>query len=620
MTQTQQIVVGIDLGTTNSTVAVVQDGVLTVIPVRGQPTMPSAVGIDPAGRLIVGQAAKNQSASAPENTVLSIKRLMGTDDQVGLGGKTYRPEEISALILGELKQAAEAHLGQAVTQAVITVPAFFNERQRLATQDAGRLAGLEVLRIINEPTAAALAYGAGQAAGFKHETLLVYDLGGGTFDVSVVRVEDGIVEVRASHGDINLGGDDFDEALVLLGEQRLREKLGAAVGLLPVTAHRRLKSAMETAKIQLSDAPFANVREEYLTASLHLDTEIDRHDYERLIEPWLHKTLDCLQRTLADAGMTASDLDKVMLVGGATRTPAVQALLMQQLGMEPRHEIDPDLVVAMGAAIQGAALAGQPAPAILVDISAHTYSLLVLVGHGMFGERVMECCPLVRRGTALPVTKADVFTTCADNQAVVGIEVFQGESERPEDNLRLGEFEIQGLSKVPAGNQIVVQFRIDLSGLLTVTATEKRSGLVKSVTIDTAGQHRINLDAARTNLAALFAEQEASHPQPAAERFRPRPVTINDEDDDFDDMDDEDDEGEIIDVGDAQEAPAGLLASAKSLRSRAEKLLNRGVAEADAATIHASLAEVAPAIEARAWQDLAETLDTLSDLLFYLDD
>ncbi len=617
MTQTQQIVVGIDLGTTNSTVAVVQDGVLTVIPVRGQPTMPSAVGIDPAGRLIVGQAAKNQSASAPEDTVLSIKRLMGTDHQVGLGGKTYRPEEISALILGELKQAAEAHLGQAVTQAVITVPAFFNERQRLATQDAGQLAGLEVLRIINEPTAAALAYGAGQSTGFKHETLLVYDLGGGTFDVSVVRVEDGIVEVRASHGDINLGGDDFDEALVLLGEQRLREKHGAAVGLLPVTAHRRLKSAMETAKIQLSDAPFANVREEYLTASLHLDTEIDRHDYERLIDPWLHKTLDCLQRTLADAGITASDLDKVMLVGGATRTPAVQALLMQQLGMEPRHEIDPDLVVAMGAAIQGAALAGQPAPAILVDISAHTYSLLVLVGHGMFGEQIMQCCPLVRRGTALPVAKADVFTTCTDNQAVVGIEVFQGESERPEDNLRLGEFEIQGLSRVPAGNQIVVQFRIDLSGLLTVTATEKRSGLVKSVTIDTAGQHRINLDAARTNLAALFADQEASHPQPAAERFRSRPVTINDEDDDFDDRDDE---GDIIDVGDGQEAPAGLLASAKSLRNRAEKLLKRGVAESDAATIHASLAEVAPAIEARAWQYLSETLDTLSDLLFYLDD
>jgi len=629
MTSTPQIVVGIDLGTTNSTVAVVQDGVLTVIPVRGQPTMPSAVGIDPAGRLVVGQAAKNQAASAPENTVLSIKRLMGTDHQVGLGGKTYRPEEISALILGELKQAAEAHLGSAVSHAVITVPAFFNERQRLATQDAGRLAGLEVLRIINEPTAAALAYGAGQSAELKHETLLVYDLGGGTFDVSVVRVEDGIVEVRASHGDVNLGGDDFDEALVLLGEQLLREKHGAAVGLLPVSAHRRLKSAMEIAKIQLSDAPFASVREEYLTASLHLETELSRHDYENLIEPWLHKTLDCLQRALTDAGITATDLDKVMLVGGATRTPAVQALLLQKLGMEPRHEIDPDLVVAMGAAIQGAALAGQPAPAILVDISAHTYSLHVLVDHGMFGEKIMKCCPLVRRGTALPVTKADVFDTSVDNQQIVAIEVYQGESERPEENLRLGEFEIHGLSKVPAGNEIVVQFRIDLSGLLTVTATEKRSGLAKSVTIDTAGQHRINLDAARTNLAALFAEQEASQPQPAAERFRSRPVTITDEDafddddDGFDDVmddDDDSDDEDIIEIVGPNEDPAGLLASAKSLRNRATKLLQRGVAESDAAAILASLAEVAPAIEARAWQHLAEILNTLSDLLFYLDD
>ncbi|MEI6605647.1 MAG: Hsp70 family protein [Verrucomicrobiota bacterium] len=623
MTPTPQIVVGIDLGTTNSTVAVVLDGVLTVIPVHGKPTMPSAVGIDPAGRLVIGQAAKNQSASAPENTVLSIKRLMGTDHQVGLGDKTYRPEEISALILGELKQAAEAHLGQPVTHAVITVPAFFNERQRHATQDAGRLAGLEVLRIINEPTAAALAYGAGQAADLKHETILVYDLGGGTFDVSVVRVEDGIVEVRASHGDINLGGDDFDEALVLLGEQRLREIHGSAVGLLPVTAHRRLKSAMETAKIQLSDAPFASVREEYLTSSLHLETELARHDYERLIEPWLLKTLDCLQRTLSDAGITASDLDKVMLVGGATRTPAVQALLLQKLGMEPRHEIDPDLVVAMGAAIQGAALAGQPAPAILVDISAHTYSLLVLVGNDMYGDPIMECCPLVRRGSALPITKADVFTTHVDNQPHVTVEVYQGESVFPEDNLPLGEFEIKGISKVPAGNEIVVQFRIDLSGLLTVTATERRSGLAKSVTIDTAGQHRINLDAARTNLAALFAEQEANQPQPVADRLRPRPITITDDDefDDMDDMDDDDAEDEpVIEISGSHEAAAGLLASAKSLRNRAAKLLERGVAASDAAAIHASLAEVAPAIETRNWPHLAETLDTLSDLLFYLDD
>ena len=595
MNSESQIVVGIDLGTTNSTVAVVQDGELTIIPVQGQPTMPSAVGLDPAGRLVVGQAAKNQAVSAPENTVLSIKRHMGTDHVVELGGKSYRPEEISALILGELKRAAEAHLGRPVTRAVITVPAFFNERQRLATQDAGRLANLEVLRIINEPTAAALAYGAGQASGNSQETLLVYDLGGGTFDVSVVRVEDGIVEVRASHGDIHLGGDDFDEALALLGEERLREKDGAAAKPLAAAAHRRLKSAMETAKIQLSDAPFATVREEYLTPTSHLDTEIERHEYEKLIEPWLHKTLDCLQSALADAGVTAHELDKVMLVGGATRTPFVQELLLHKLGMEPRHEINPDLVVAMGAAIQGAALAGQPAPAILIDISAHTYSVLALVEQGFMGGD-LACCPVVRRGTALPVTKGELFTTNHDNQKEVLIQVYQGESDLPEENLRIGEFRIEGLSKVPDGNEIIVQFRIDLSGLLTATATEKCTGLVKSVTIDTAGQHRINLDAARTNLAALFDEQES-----ASENFLP------------------DDAGAVIEVDELDDS-ASLLASAKSLRNRARKVIDQGVAESDAAAIQAILAEVAPAIEARDWQDLRETLDTLSDLLFYLDD
>jgi molecular chaperone DnaK len=318
MNQDTQSVVGIDLGTTNSTIAVVRNGELIIIPVSGKPTMPSAVGIDPAGKLVIGQTAKNQSISAPENTVLSIKRGMGGDTSVKLGGKSYRPEEISALILGELKRAAEEYLGHPVSRAVITVPAFFNERQRLATQDAGRLAGLEVMRIINEPTAAALAYGAGQTGGGKQETLLVYDLGGGTFDVSVVRVEDGIVEVRASHGDVHLGGDDFDEALAKLGEERFGAARGDAAEALSDAARRRLKGAMERAKIALSDAPFASVREEYLTAADHLETEIERREYEQLIEPWLHKTLDSLQSALADAGVTADELDKVMLVGGAT--------------------------------------------------------------------------------------------------------------------------------------------------------------------------------------------------------------------------------------------------------------------------------------------------------------
>ena len=525
----ESFVVGIDLGTTNSTVAVVRDGALTVIPVQGQPTMPSAVGLDPTGKLVIGQAAKNQAVSAPENTVLSIKRLMGTDRKVELGGKSYRPEEISALILGELKRAAEAYLGQPVTRAVITVPAFFNESQRLATQDAGQLAGLEVLRIINEPTAAALAYGAGQAADAMHETLLVYDLGGGTFDVSVVRVEEGIVEVRASHGDIHLGGDDFDEALARLGEERLREKLGDDAEALPAMVHRRLKSAMELAKIQLSDAPFATVREEYLTPNCHLDTEIARLDYEKLIDPWLQKTLDCLQRTLADAGVTAAQLDKIMLVGGATRTPCVQELLERKLGMEPRHEINPDLVVAMGAAIQGAALAGHPAPAILIDISAHTYSLVVAEDF-MFGGDTLRCSPLIRRGTPLPVTKAEVYFTCAENQTEVRIQVCQGESERPDDNLEIGNFMVEGLSKQPRNSPIVVQFRIDLSGLLTVTATEKATSLAKSVTIDTAGQHRLNLDAARTNLAALFEAQDVIEAQAWSESRDPDDPDFDEED------------------------------------------------------------------------------------------
>jgi molecular chaperone DnaK len=291
-------------------------------------------------------------------------------------------------------------------------------------------------------------------------------------------------------------------------------------------------------------------------------------------------------------------LDKVMLVGGATRTPFVQELLMQKLGIEPRHEINPDLVVAMGAAIQGAALAGQPAPAILIDISAHTYSVMALANQGLM-DGDLVCCPVVRRGTALPVTKGELFTTTHDNQVAVQIDVYQGESDLPEENLRIGEFRIEGLSKVPGGNEIIVQFRIDLSGLLTATATEKRTGLVKSVTIDTAGQHRINLDAARTNLAALFDEQES-----AGESFLP------------DDEDDADDAIEIDEIDDS----ASLLTSAKSLRSRARKLLDQGVAESDAAAIHAILAEVAPAIEARNWQALRKSLDTLSDLLFYLDD
>ncbi len=614
-TTTPEIIVGIDLGTTNSAIAAVVDGQLVVIPVAGQSTMPSAVGLDPTGRLLVGQPAKNQQISSPESTILSVKRLMGTDEKIVLGTRSFSPEEISALILGELKRAAEAHLGHPVKKAVITVPAFFNEQQRKATQVAGQLAGLEVLRVINEPTAAALAYGAGStsAAG---ETLLVYDLGGGTFDVSLVTVENGIVEVRASHGDTRLGGDDFDDLLVTHATGKFSEAHGPeAASALPSAAHRRLKGVMENTKIALSDAPFSQVREEYLDDARHLETEVSRADYEALIQPLLEKTLDCIQRTLADAKLTASEIGKVMLVGGATRTPAVQDLLRYRLGQEPRHEINPDLIVAMGAAIQGVALSGQSAPAILIDITAHTYSTGAFTP-GIYGDQFL-CAPIIHRGTPLPVRKSEVFFTHVENQAVVEIEVFQGEGLFPEENLSLGSFKVEGLSKAPAQSPIVIQFSLDLNGLLTVTASEKAGNISKSVTLDTRGQHKLNLDAAHTNLAALFHEHDQENSLPFSDE--------EDADDDGDQEDVEDDDGTIAEPetpapAPGGAAPAGLLASAKSLRQRADALIQRGVTESDAADIQARLASTTAALKARDWPTLQSEADALSDLLFYLED
>ena len=602
------IIAGIDLGTTNSAIAVVIDGELTVIPVDGQPTMPSAVGLDPAGKLIIGQAAKNQQISSPENTILSVKRHMGTDHTETLGGKAYSPEEISALILGALKRAAEAHLGKPVTQAVITVPAFFNEAQRKATQTAGALAGLEVLRILNEPTAAALAYGAGDPDGDREgETMLVYDLGGGTFDVSLVRVEKGIVEVKASHGDTHLGGDDFDDALVKLAAERFAAQ--PETPDLPPAAHRRLKGVMEQAKIRLSSDPFTKVQEDYLTEKHHLITEIARTSYEEIITPWLAKTVDCVQRALSDGGINARQIDKIMLVGGATRTPIVHEILRATLGKTPRHEINPDLVVAMGAAIQGAALAGAPAPAILIDITAHTYSTAVSDGWRLISA------PLIPRGTPLPVRRAEVYYTSYDNQERVVMSVHQGESRIPEQNTLLGEFALENLVPQPIHSHIVVQFQLDLNGLLTATGIQKCTGQTETLTIDTHGQHRLNLDAARANLAALFADDPDMNEDEEYE---------DDEDKDDDDAD-EDGDGEEAEPtatpGNASKpAPPGLLASAKSLRQRAEALMTKGLSEKDSADIAGNLVATAAAIQSRHWPTLKTLTETLSDILFYLED
>jgi len=590
-------IVGIDLGTTNSAVAIVTDTTIEIIPVHGESTMPSAVGLDPQGRIIVGKAAKNQAVSAPENTILSIKRLMGTDETVALGDRTYRPEEISAIILRELKSAAEAHLGVPVTRAVITVPAFFNDRQRQATQDAGRLAGLEVMRIINEPTAAALAYGAGEA-GRPPENILVYDLGGGTFDVSLVSVENNVVEVRASHGDTKLGGDDFDTALTNAAIERFQKQEKTDEASISPSTRRRLTSVMEQAKITLSDHDFANVREDFITPEAHLVTEFTRSDYEALIDPWLKKTLECVQRALSDSGLTASQIDKVMLVGGATRTPLVQQLIEEKFRKRAQHEINPDLIVAMGAAIQGAALAGKPSPAILVDISAHTYSTESVEFDMLFGGETLICSPIIRRGTPLPARKSKVFVTIHDEQNSVVVAVLQGEDTRPHGNLSLGEFRMEGLAKVPRGNEVVIEFQIDLNGMLHASATEKSTGLSKSLTIDTKGQHRINLDAARINLAALFEndsyfeDQNDEAPAPVLPLMNPTESSTSRE----------------------------ILASAKNLRQRAMKALEGPISETDAKSIREILESVSSAISNADWESLQTHQDKLSDILFYLED
>jgi len=584
-------IVGIDLGTTNSELSVIRDGKIYVVPIHGSPIMPSCVGLDANGRLIVGQTARNQLVAAPDRTILSIKRKMGEDVKVALGEREFSPEEISSFILRELKQEGERELGHPIRKAVITVPAFFNERQRKATQIAGELAGLEVVRIINEPTAAALAYGGGAKEG---ETMLVYDLGGGTFDVSVVVVEHGVVEVKASHGDVRLGGDDFDELLVGHAVAAFKKQHGVDLPQDTKTL-RRLQVVMERAKRTLSDEPFVAIREEYLDGQRHLEMELLRDDYERLILPLLERTLDCCHRSLADAKLGPKDISKVMLVGGATRTPLVQALLRQRLRLDPRFEINPDLIVAMGAGIQGAVIAGEKQHSILVDITPHTWSTGAISLRRGYDEVI--CVPVIPRNTPLPASKSEMVFTMVDGQEKTRVDVFEGEGDIPEENTFIGDFMVEGLSDVPAGNPIVIHFDLDLNGMLKVTATEKVTGLARSVTLDTRGQHVVNLDEARRNIAALVGDHD-----PAAGSG--------------DDASAAEPPGTEDEAGDPQE----LLNTAKDLRKRGDARLEKSLGPDDAGEIRELVHQSAVAIKERDWTTLAAKNDALSDLLFYLED
>ena len=505
-----ETIVGIDLGTTNSEIAVYRDGRPEVqADSSGRQILPSVVGLDQDGNLLVGEAARNQYILHPERTVRSIKRLMGSDRKVSLGDRDYTPQDISAIILRRLKEIAEERLGAPVRKAVITVPAFFSDAQRQATREAGEIAGLEVARIVNEPTAAALVYEAAQQQGKR---VLVYDFGGGTFDVSVVHIEDGVVEVIASHGNNHLGGDDFDHKLVEHVLEHLKLKHGVDVSGQPRAMARILRAA-ETAKKQLSDHPYARIEEEYLTESdgkpVNLDLEVSRDDYEDMIMPFIEETLGAIHIALESANLVSSQVDEILLVGGATRTPLIRRRLVEAFAKDPRGEVDPDLCVAMGAAIQGAAIAGTEVSAVLVDVTPYTFGTSAL--GELNGELYpYQYIPIIPKNTPIPVRRSEVFYTAVDGQTGVDVNIYQGENSDALENIKIGEFRVDGLSKVPAGNPVILDLALDRDGILQVSAREKKTGLERRITIDKAMSRydQEQLDQARERIGSLFEGRE----------------------------------------------------------------------------------------------------------------
>ena len=587
-----ETIVGIDLGTTNSAISVIRDGLPIMLKAAdGQSVLPSVVGLDSEGQLLVGQAARNQIILAPERTIKSVKRKMGQDVKLSLGTQQYSPQEVSAIILRTLKEQAERALGQPVRKAVITVPAFFNETQREATRAAGGLADLDVVRIINEPTAATLVY---EPKSEHNERLLVYDLGGGTFDVSVVQIEQGVIEVLSSHGDTQLGGDDFDELLLTWICEEFLDKHGLDLRDLAVAKSRLLQSA-EEAKKRLSVEAYTELAEEFIAEKdgvpLNLKMTLNRREYEELIEPLLNKTVRCVDAALSDAGLRAAQIDKVLLVGGSSRTPLVHHLLERQLNQKPHFEIDPDLCVAMGAAVQGGLIAGVDVGAVLVDITPHTLGI-ECVGP-LHGSTSPHCfSPIIERNTPLPATRSEIYYTGVQGQEKAEIHVLQGEDEDARHNHSIGKFMLEGLDEnAPQGSEVLVRFELNLDGMLIVTAVERATSLEKRLTIQNAVTQfsAISTDEAKAKLAAMFGTADST-------------------------------EHEVLSVQPPRDA--GLqtaIDQARDLIAKSRTLAASAGGE-DADEIRELSEELEAAIAAEVPESIREISQRLEDVVFYLED
>ncbi len=498
-------VIGIDLGTTNSCVAVLEGGEPTVIAnAEGSRTTPSVVAFTKNGERLVGETAKRQAITNPDRTIASIKRHMGEDYHVEIDGKKYTPQDISAMILAKLKADAESYLGEKVTEAVITVPAYFSDSQKQATKDAGKIAGLDVKRIINEPTAASLAYGLDKADG--SQKILVYDLGGGTFDVSVLELGDGVFEVLATNGDTHLGGDDFDNKIMDFLADSFQKEHGVDLRT-DNMALQRLKEAAEKAKKELSSAQTTKINLPFITVTadgpLHMDMDLTRAKFDQLTSDLVDRSIEPMNKAMRDAGVTSADLSKVILVGGSTRIPAVQAAVQKVTGKEPFKGINPDECVAVGASIQAGVLTGEVNDVLLLDVTPLSLSIETLGG---------IATKLIERNTTIPTKKSQIFSTAADNQTTVDIHVLQGEREMAADNITLGRFQLTGIAAAPRGiPQIEVTFDIDANGIVNVSAKDLGTGKEQKITITSSTKLSEDEINEKIKEAERYAEEDKKH-------------------------------------------------------------------------------------------------------------